>query len=236
MEMKFREVLKAALLAGFISGAVASGFHLFLTEPVIDRAIEIEEQLTRSQGEKAEEPVVSRQAQRAGLILGFLLYGGAWGLLLGVLFYLGHPRFLSWTEAKRGLFLALALGWSVAVLPFLKYPANPPGVGDPETIAYRQGFYLGFIGLSVIGTLLALWLKQLYRLKWPVVLVGYAIFLALIYFVMPFNPDPIRMPQEIVWKFRALSLAGLLLFWVVLGGTFGWLSERAGHRPFRWET
>ena len=38
-------VLKAALLAGLVAGAVAAGFHSLVTEPVIDRAIQIEEKL-----------------------------------------------------------------------------------------------------------------------------------------------------------------------------------------------
>lgn len=223
--------LKAAVLAGLIAGAVAAGFHWLLTEPVIDRAIEIEERLSQAQGAKAEEPVVSRPAQRAGLVLGFLLYGGAWGLLFGILYYFVHPRFPVWSDGKRGLALAVVLGWSVALFPFLKYPANPPGVGDPETIGYRQGLYLGFIGLSVIGTLLAFSLKSLLNREnkstWPVMLALYALYLVVIYAAMPSNPDPVRMPSEVLWKFRTLSLAGLILYWGIMGGAFGWLCRKS---------
>lgn len=232
VEMKFREVLKAALLAGFIAGGVASAFHWFLTEPVIDRAIEVEEQLSQAQDEKGEEPVVSRQAQRAGLILGFLLYGGAWGLLSGLFFHLTRkwqPE--TWSITKRGLVMVLVVGWSVAILPFLKYPANPPGVGDPETIGYRQGLYLGLIGLSFLGSCLTLWLQRSLapkRLSSPTALALYVVFVALLYFGMPSNPDPVRMPAELVWRFQLLSLIGLLLFWCTLGGAFGWLCRRQG--------
>jgi len=224
-------VLKAAVLAGLVAGAIAAAFHLFLTEPVIDRAIEIEEQLNKAQGAPAKEPVVSRQTQKVGLIFGFLLYGSAWGLLFGVLFYLTRSWLPDWTAVKRGLVLAALLGWSVAVFPFLKYPANPPGVGDPETIGYRQALYLGFIALSTIGTLLIFRLQHSISHRklsgWPILLALYAIYLAVVYIVMPSNPDLIRMPAQVVWRFRALSLAGLILFCGVLGASFAWFS-RAG--------
>lgn len=222
--------LKAAVVAGLIAGAVAAGFHWVLTEPVIDRAIEIEKQQSRAQGAKPGEPVVSRPAQRVGLVVGFLLYGAAWGLLSGVLFHVTRVwQPAAWTEAKRGFVFAALVGWSVAVFPFLKYPANPPGVGDPETIGYRQGLYLGFIGLSVLGAAFASGLQRSLRRAgrsaWPIALAGYVVYLAVLYLAMPSNPDPVKMPPQLVWTFRALSLAGLVLFWGVLGGAFGWLSR-----------
>lgn len=224
-------VLKAAVLAGLVAGVIAAAFHLFLTEPVIDRAIEIEKQLNRAQGAPAKEPVVSRQTQKMGLIFGFLLQGVTWGLLFGVLVYLSRSWLSDWTAVKRDLALAALLGWSVAVFPFLKYPANPPGVGDPETIGHRQALYLGFIGLSTIGTLLIFRLQHSISHRklsgWPIVLPLYAIYLATVYVLMPSNPDLVRMPAELVWIFRALSLAGLILFCGVLGVSFAWFS-RAG--------
>lgn len=223
-------VLKHALLAGLLAGAVAAGFHWLLTEPVIDRAITIEEQLSQSRGQAAEEPVVGRRAQRVGLILGFLLYGGAWGLLFGVLSRLARSQLLARSEARRGLILAAALGWSVAIFPFLKYPANPPGVGDPATIGYRQGLYLAYVGLSVAGTALAFGLRRSLdhgrRWSWPLVLVLYGAYLAALYVTMPPNPDPIRMPSQVVWTFRTLSLGGLVLFWAVLGVVFAWFYRK----------
>lgn len=226
----FGAVLKAAVLAGLIAGAVVAGFHSLLTEPVIDRAIVIEKQLSRSQGARAEEPVVSRRAQRVALVFGFLLYGVIWGLLFGVLFYLTaawQPS--AWTEARCGFLLAAVAAWSVGVFPFLKYPANPPGVGDQATIGYRQMLHLVFIGLSILGAVLAFGLQRsLSRARqWgrPIALILYLVYLVVIYWAMPANPDPVRMLSQVVWTFRALSLAGLVLFWAMLGGAFAWLAR-----------
>jgi len=233
-------ILKAAVLAGLLAGAAAAGFHSLLIEPVTDRAVEREKRINPSRAEAPKEPLVSRSTQRWGLIVGLLLYGAIWGLLFGAVFHLTrgwHPA--AWTVTKRGMLLAVLAGWSVAVFPFLKYPANPPGVGDPETIGYRQGLYFGFIALSIAGTVLAGALHRLLTLRAqmsgngrahrPLALVVYTIYAAGVYVAMPANPDPVRMPAELVWTFRVISLAGLILFWGVLGGTFGWLFQARAH-------
>lgn len=230
-------ILKAAVIAGLIAGAGAAGFHALLIEPVIERAIELEAHRSQARGEVAQEPLIDRPTQRWGLLVGFLLYGAIWGLLFGMLSHsmqAWQPP--AWTVGRRGFLFALLVGWSVAVFPFVKYPANPPGVGEPETIAYRQGLYFGFIGLSVAGSALAVGLHRLLSRRTQVSLVGqvhwalalalYVIYTVTVFMVMPANPDPIEMPAQLVWTFRAISLAGLILFWGVLGGAFGWLSRR----------
>ncbi len=232
------EVLKAAVLAGLIAGAVSAGFHWILTEPLIDRAIEMESRLQGPTAVPPAEPVVSRPVQKLGLVFGFLLYGGAWGVLFGLLAYAISPWFAEMGYGKQGFFLAALLGWSVALFPLLKYPANPPGVGEPETIGYRQELFLGFIALSLIGMVLALgverWLRHRGRRARAVVLISYVIYLALIFVALPSNPDPVRLPPEFVRVFRALSLLGQVLFWGFMGAMFWWLSPRRGGFPARW--
>jgi len=233
-------VLKVAIVSGLVAGAVAAAFHSLLSEPLIDRAIQIEERLSQDRGEAVREPVVDRPTQHWGLLIGLLLYGITWGLLFGVAYYLTRSWQPSeWTESRRAVVAALLVGWSVAVVPFLKYPANPPGVGDPETMSYRQWLYLGFVGLSVAGVVLAVALRRVLsfpgrrsgkvRAPWPLVLAIYAIYAAAVYVLMPPNPDPVRMPAQLVWTFRGTSLAGLLLFWVVLASMAGWLSRERTH-------
>jgi Probable cobalt transporter subunit (CbtA) len=229
-------MLKASVVAGLIAGAIIAGFHTLLIEPVIDRAIALEEQHSQAQGEAHAEPVVDRPTQRWGLVLGFVLYGAIWGLLLGVLLYLIQGwRPTTWTLVRYGMVLAVLLGWSVALFPFLKYPANPPGVGEPDTVGYRQALYLGFIGLSVVGTALALGLFRLLnrptgapapgRGRWLWGVVFYVTYAAAIYAALPANPDPVEMPAELVWTFRLISFAGLIVFWISLAGVFGWFAR-----------
>jgi predicted cobalt transporter CbtA len=229
-------ILKASVVAGLLAGALVSGFHALLIEPVIERAIALEEQHSQSHGEAHAEPVVDRPTQRWGLVLGFVLYGAIWGLLLGVLLYLTQSwRPTTWSLVRYGVVLAVLLGWSVAWFPFLKYPANPPGVGDAETVGYRQALYIGFIGLSVVGTALALGVFRLLsrpagvsapgqrRGLW--VMAGYVMYAVAIYAVLPANPDPVEMPADLVWTFRLISFAGLIVFWISFAGVFGWFAR-----------
>jgi hypothetical protein len=119
----------------------------------------------------------------------------------------------------------------VAVFPFLKYPANPPGVGEPESIAFRQLLYVGFIALAGLGLVAALALRRSLgapgagaaRRLAPAAV--YAVWAVGLYLLMPGNPDPVRLPGDVVGPFRLLSLAGLVVFWGGLGAALALLSR-----------
>lgn len=232
-------VLKAALIAGILAGLVVSAFHYVATEPVFDQVIALEEQMSHAAGQSdAAEPMVSREEQRGGLFVGFAIYGIAWGLLFTLIFQVVQ-RWLPPAELRgKGWFLAGALYWAVALLPFLKYPANPPGVGDPETVGYRQGLYVSFLMLSAAATILAVVVSRSWNSNAPwgrtnlLAGLGFlAVAAAVLYFGMPDSTDPVQMPANLVFRFRTLSLAGLTLFWAVYGVAFGRLIRNAGHAP-----
>ncbi len=226
----FAAVLKAAVLAGLLGGFVAAGFHSIFTEPLIDRAVALEQHAHGAPAAAPEVPVVSRPAQKLGLFIGFLLYGSAWGLLFGLLAHAIRPWFADIGYGKQGIFLALLLGWAVAIFPLLKYPASPPGVGELETIDYRQQLFLGFIALSLIGSVVALGLerrlRRANRLARAGVAIAYAAGLAVLFLAFPPNPDPVRLPPGLVGEFRFLSLLGQLILWTAMGGMFWWLCRR----------
>lgn len=239
-----RAVIKAAVIAGLAAGLLAAVFHFFVTEPVMERAIELEELLSQAQAVTGEEFLVDRGVQRVGLFLGFLMYGLTWGLLFSAGCYLTQGWLAVTKGPLRGLLHALLAGWSVALFPFLKYPANPPGVGDPETVQYRQLIFFGFIALSALHTLVALALhrylsgrnpaRQRKHLVWIGPLATYVAGGVALYLTMPANPDPVLMPADLVWTFRALSLAGLALFWTLFAGGFAWgIRDRGADSPRR---
>jgi len=225
-------VLKAVVLAGLLGGLVAAGFHWMLTEPLIDRAVEIEQHAHGSPAAFPVEPAVSRPVQKLGLFVGFILYGSAWGLLFGLLAYAIRPWFSEIDYGKQGLLLALLLGWAVAIFPMLKYPANPPGVGELETIGYRQQLFLGFIALSLIATVAAVAcerrLRRTGRRARAGVIITYAGGLAMLFSAFPPNPDPVRLPSDLVGEFRFLSLLGQFVLWTAMGGMFWWLFPSPG--------
>jgi predicted cobalt transporter CbtA len=218
-------VMRSALVGG-IAGALAAGlFHFLLTEPLLDRAVAVETLRHMAEG-TYQEPVVGRDAQRVGLFVGFLLYGLSWSLLFGAAYHLSQRWLPAWGAVKRGLLVALVGFWAVALFPALKYPANPPGVGDPDTIGYRQALYLGLLALSVAGAVLAgVLARRLDRGWWPAVVFGLA-YAAVVYLALPSNPDATTAPPEVVTAFRGLSVAGLLVFWLTLGLVFGLLLRR----------
>ncbi len=223
-------VLAAGLVAGLLAGLAAGVFHSLATEPVIQRAIDLEGVLRSAAGEPKREEVVSRRVQRVGMIIGFLLFGAAWGTLFGVAYWLLPGHAAGAHVRVQALGLALAGYWTLGVFPHFKYPANPPGVGNPETVGYREGLYFSFLALSVIGALLAAvayrhvgrlgrgWQRA--RVRGTLVGVLYAIFLGAMSVFLPNSPDPVRMAPELVAEFRWLSLVGVSVFWAVLAGAF----------------
>jgi hypothetical protein len=214
-----RSTLRAAIIAGLVAAVLAAVFHQVLTEPVIDRAISAEEARAAPQpGHAHEAPVVSRGGQKIGLVVGLLIYGLVWGLLVGVGLYATRDWVSpGWSRGRHGLVVAGLVGWSVALFPFLKYPANPPGVGEPGSIGYRQTLYLGFIGLAVLGLFLAASLRRhvatVGAAAWFAPVGFYAVWALGLYALMPPNPDPVELSETIVRPFRTLSLAGLVVFW-----------------------
>ena len=125
----------------------------------------------------------------------------------------------------------------VALLPFLKYPANPPGVGAPSTIASRTGSYFAMVALSLL-TVLAAWLAARFLrqrgvslpVRQVVVGVGFAAIVGLLLAVLPPAPDPGSFPAGLLWNYRLSSLGTLLTLWAVLGVSFGALCEWANRK------
>ncbi len=146
-------ILGLALLAGVLAGFLVASFHFFTTEPLLQRAIDLEAAHRQAAGQPLAPELFTRSTQRAGLFLGYLLYGVGWGLLFGVicsLVFLGTNQSREPRSAWRQLlWLVVICYWTVGLFPQLKYPANPPGVGSPATITYRQELYLGCLVLSV---------------------------------------------------------------------------------------
>ncbi|MEE2855485.1 MAG: CbtA family protein, partial [Actinomycetota bacterium] len=137
-----KRLIGRGLLAGAIGAVLAFAFARLCAEPVIGRAIAFEE--GRVDAENAHgvhehgAELFSRGVQSgAGLGFGVLIFGVAMGALFGVLFCVVASRVTS--VGPRALSLLLAAGAFVAVylVPFAKYPPNPPAVGQADTIAAR---------------------------------------------------------------------------------------------------
>ncbi|MDP2718897.1 MAG: CbtA family protein [Dehalococcoidia bacterium] len=220
--------LKAFLIAGLIAGLVMGLFHFFFTEPVIDQAIAME---IKEGGE-----VVSRGAQKGILIVGSALYGLLVGAILAFVFIIMGRRLPGRRPVVKAAELTGLLWWSVAFLPFLKYPANPPGVGDPDTMYFRQIIQIGFIVFSALAMITAgatYWLLRhrwretfLWRWRLGITTGFYGILIVLLFILMPVSSNTTSIPANLIRDFRILSLSGQVLFWVILGGISALLLKR----------
>jgi hypothetical protein len=212
-----------------IAGALVGLFHLLASEPVFERAVRLEAALHGVHG----APLVSRGGQRLGLVLATVLYGSALGGAFGFFWPVLAGRLRAATAWAGALRLALAGFLTLWLVPFLKYPSNPPGVGTSATIGARTSAYLAMVVISIAATALA-WITldrlsaSAAHVRQIVVGAGYLVVIAFAYAVLPGGPDAGAVPAQLVWSFRLMSAAGQALLWLVLGAAFGLLTIRAG--------
>jgi predicted cobalt transporter CbtA len=163
--------------------------------------------------------------QRGGEIVAGTILGLSLGSLFGIVFAYGRGLAPGSTNLKKALFIAGIMWLALFLIPALKYPANPPAVGDPETIYQRQGLYLAFLAISGLS---ALGLALIYNraniaapAKRVVIPAIYVAIVAGAYFAMPANPDEISAPMDLVVSFRIVSALTITMFWALLGIIFG---------------
>jgi len=168
--VEFRIVLRGAL-AGVIAGIIGFVFARIFAEPVINQAIDYESGRDEILGKLSEAAggmpgmdgpeIFSRAVQSTvGIATGVIAFSAAMGALVAVAYVALHgrvhvrPRILVWMIAGFGF-----LG--VYLLPFVKYPANPPAIGHDFTIVTRGHLYLTMVAGSVILLGLAVYLCRI---------------------------------------------------------------------------
>ena len=231
-------LLVRGMLAGAAAGLIAFVFAYVFGEPQIDYAIAFEEQAAQqaaAAGSHAhEEELVSRAVQSTiGLLTALLVYGAGIGGLFAIVFALAYGRIGSFGPRATAALLAAAGFVSVAAVPFLKYPANPPAIGSPDTLGSRTALFLVMIAISIAAIGLAIGLAQKFfgrfgpQLSFAVAMAAFAGIVGTAYVVLPDVKEiPEAFSADALWKFRAASLAMQLLVWLSLGLIFGALSAR----------
>jgi len=228
------KLLLRGMIVGLIAGLFAFAFARVYGEPQVDRAIAFEEQTAQAAGDAPEPELVSRSTQAGiGLATGVLVYGAALGGLFALVFSFAYGRLGSLGPRGTSALLALLGFLSLIVVPGLKYPANPPAVGDPDTIAYRTELFFITIVLSLAAMVLAVGLaRRLWnRLgAWNAVIVAGLAFLAAMAIVTSALPAINEVPEQfsaaLLWQFRTGSLGIQLILWTCIGLGFGALAER----------
>jgi predicted cobalt transporter CbtA len=229
--MKSVTFIAIVLISGAIAGTILGAVNQVIVEPYIERAIQLELQNAEQGGEiiNPMEFAAYRFWQRGGEIAAGTILGLSLGSLFGIVFAYGRNSVPGSNNVKKALIIAGIMWFTLFLLPAVKYPANPPAVGDPETILYRQGLYLAFLAISGFS---ALGLAFLYRkvgsmqAKKTIIPAAYAAIIAGAYFAMPANPDAISAPMDLVVGFRIVSALTVSMFWGLLGVTLGAFWDR----------
>lgn len=245
-----KRLIGRGLLAGAVGAVLAFVFARLCAEPVIGRAIAFED--GRADAENAHgvhehgAELFSRGVQSsAGLGFGVLIFGVAMGALFSVLFCVIAARARGVGAQALSLLLAAAAFVAVCLVPFVKYPPNPPAVGQADSIGARTGWYLAMVLASVALAIAAVWVARGLTARfgaWNGRLLAAGAYVAAVALVTVLLPDvdetpgPLRdasgaisypgFPADVLYEFRLLSLATQLVLWVTIGVVFASLAGR----------
>ncbi|RSS61803.1 hypothetical protein EF912_05965 [Streptomyces sp. WAC07061] len=247
-----RGLLVRGMLAGLIAGLFAFAVAYVVGEPPVRGSIAVEEAAAAKEAAPAaghaghggggdapaaeeEEELVSRPVQSTvGLATGVLVYGVALGGIASLAFSFALGRVGRFSPRATAALTAGGAFTLVYLVPFLKYPATPPAVGNPDTIGQRTTLFFLMILLSVLLGVGAIVLGR--RLaprlgNWNATLAagaGFVVATGLAFLVLPDNTDAVKaeFPAALLWDFRVASVAVQLVLWAVFGIVFGILAQR----------
>ncbi|MFI6929639.1 CbtA family protein [Streptomyces sp. NPDC050287] len=226
-----RTLLVRGMLAGVAAGVLAFVFAYLVGEGPVDAAIAFEEANSHEHG---GEELVSRSLQStAGLATGVLVFGVAIGGIAALAFCFALGRIGRFGARATAALTGLAGFLLVYLVPILKYPANPPAVGDPDTLDKRTILFVLMIALSVLLGIGAILLGR--RLapawgNWNASTAAGGAFVAAVAVAMVVLPSggntPKGFPATDLWEFRLASIGVQAVLWATFGLLFGYLAER----------
>jgi hypothetical protein len=222
------------MLAGLAAGLIAFAFAWAFGEPQVNLAIAFEDHMHQMAGDAPEPELVSRAIQSTiGLLTGVLVYGAALGGIFALVFAYAQGRMGRLGPRAAAAVLAISGFVALILVPQIKYPANPPSIGNPETIGSRTALYFTMIALSVIAAVAAVSTgRQLVRRLggWNAAISAGAAYIAVMAAAMlilpPINEVPGDFSAATLWNFRLASLGIEVVLWTGLALIFGVLAER----------
>jgi predicted cobalt transporter CbtA len=245
-----KRLIARGLLAGAVAAVLAFLFARLCAEPVIGRAIAFEDGRTDAENahgvhEHGAELFTRGVQANVGLGFGVLIFGVAMGALFGVLFCVVSARTKDIGPRALSVILATGAFGAVYLVPFVKYPPNPPAVGQADTIRDRTGWYLAMVLASVVAAIAAVWLARRLDARlgaWNGRLLAtgaYVVAIAAVMVLLPSvdeTPGPLRdasgaivypgFPADVLYEFRLVSLGTQLVLWAAIGVVFATLAGR----------
>lgn len=236
--MVVRTLLIRGIYSGVAAGLLSWLFSLVFGEPGIDGAIAFEDRLADAAGHSHGVELVSRGVQSTvGLGVALIVFSVAIGGLFALGYAVAYGRIGALSPRATAGVLAAGAFVVIFLVPFLKYPANPPATSNDATISQRTGLYLVMVTVSVLLAVLVVLLSR--RLSprlgaWGAVLAGTGAFLVVISVVMVLLPEvnetPAEFPAALLYDFRLAAVGNQVVLWATIGLLFGWLTERSLRR------
>ncbi len=227
-----KRIIARGLLSGAIASVAAFVFARTFVEPVIDQAIAYEE--AQEAGHEHGVELFTRGVQaNIGMGFGVLAFGVAMGALFAVAYTVAYGRVGNLSPRLLSVLLAGGMFLSLYVIPFLKYPANPPAVSLDETIRQRTLLYLMIVVLSAVLLVAAVWMGRNLMERygaWSATLIAVAAYVVAVAIVMLLLPTidetPDDFPADVLYEFRLYSLGTQFVLWAIIAVAFGSMVHR----------
>jgi hypothetical protein len=237
-----RKLLICGLAAGACGGVLATGFVSLAGEPAVDRSIAYEHarivRAARHAGVERDITVmpapVSRSVQKSvGLLTAALVYGLALGGVFALVFAVAYGRVARAAPRTTAYALAAAAFVVVFLVPFIKYPASPPGTTNPATIGRRTLLYVTMVAISVLAVVIAARLRPaLQKRAGPHAAtlgagLAFLLVVAAAGLALPaVNEIPPDFPATTLWRFREGSVGVQAVLWSTIGLVFAPAAQR----------
>ena len=250
------------LVPGAVAGIAAFAFSRVMIEPLIGAAVDYEGAREHAEAQLAggdhvhgHELFTRAVQENVGAAVGVVVFG----VVMGVLFAVAYTLIRAALERRgfmpdpTGLAVLLSAGMFVviALMPSLKYPANPPTVGLEETVGARSSAFLAMTVISVVGACVAVAVGLAWSRRWgtwratALTVGGYAAVMVCAMVWLPSfhevpgplsGPDGLVLsgfPAEVLAEFRLYSLVNQALMWLVIGATWACLAALPRMSPKR---
>jgi predicted cobalt transporter CbtA len=232
-----RPLLVRGMLVGLVAGLLAFVFAKHFGEPHVQKAIAFEEMVSAAHSHGAgevQEEVITRGTQRGiGLFVGMTAMGIALGGIFSLVFAYAYGRMSAFRARGTAALLGLAAFVTITLIPFTKYPPNPPATGDPDTITKRTLLYVTMIAITVLSALAAARLRRQLlpqRRGWNASLLAAALFIVVVSMAQLILPTvseiPEGFPADTLYRFRLASLGINATVWASIAIGFGMAAER----------
>lgn len=230
-----RTLLICGMIAGVCAGVLGFGFARLAGEGSVDAAIHVEETKAKAAHQPEQRDEVERGTQKSvGLLTATVVYGVALGGIFALVFGGVYDRIATATPSRTAVWLAAMAFLVVFLIPFLKYPANPPATADPETIQKRTLLYLTMVAASLLSAVAAVRIRALIRRteSWrPYGTLGavasYAVVVGVVMLILPgINEVPNDFPATSLYTFRTATVGLQLTVWTTIGLVFALLAQR----------